>query len=159
MKNNLKYLSYKEAWRRIKSATDSEYYFEVVTLCESIIADRLLSYIQGTSRDTKVSRYTSFSRLICKWRKLAKSLPEHKGADLGDAVDAWRKERNKIVHGLVKSDPGKGTDNIRDFLECAENAARDGAKLARDVSNWHKRQLAGYRAQRLLGQTGNVARR
>lgn len=46
-RNDLKYLSYKEAWSRITKGLENGSYLEVVTICESIIADRLWSYVSG----------------------------------------------------------------------------------------------------------------
>ena len=61
--------------------------------------------------------------------------------DLGAAVDEWRKERNAIVHGIVKSNPGEPTQNIQSFLARAERAANEGKSLARAVSDWHQGEL------------------
>jgi len=43
--NAMRYFSYKEAWVRIKKAQGSGFYLEAVTLEESIIADRLISFL------------------------------------------------------------------------------------------------------------------
>lgn len=145
-KNTAKYLSFAEAWRRIKAATEGDFYFEVVTLCESIISDRLLSYVLGTNAKSKCDVKTTFAQLIKEWCRLANgTLPQHEGEDLGVKVDKWRLERNKIVHGLVKSAPGSPTAPLSKFIEDAGNAARNGVSLAKAVSNWHKRQLAAHR--------------
>lgn len=71
-----KHLSYAEAWRRIKNATESGFHFEAVTLCESIISDRLLSYVRGANPASGANTHTPFGVLISEWRKLAKSLPD-----------------------------------------------------------------------------------
>ncbi|TAJ79068.1 MAG: hypothetical protein EPO42_06820 [Gallionellaceae bacterium] len=145
--NTAKYLSYAEAWRRIKDATSQGFYFEVVTLCESIISDRLLSYVRGADSTNKATVLTPFSTLIAQWRKLASGkLPVHGNSDLGAAVDAWRLERNAIIHGLTKSEPGTPTAQVQPFIARAEQAAKTGAALARAVSSWHRRQLRAHRA-------------
>jgi len=145
-KNLAKYLSYREAWRRIKAATEGGFYFEVVTLCESIISDRLLSYILGTNAKSKASLKTSFADLIKEWRLLAKgALQQQDGSDLGATVDEWRIERNAIVHSLTKSAPGTPTPPVLTFIERAKKAAGDGDLLAAAVQKWHKRQQAGHR--------------
>lgn len=140
--NTAKYLSYKEAWRRITAATSEGYYFEAVTLCESIISDRLLSYAVGVNPQCRATRRTSFGTLIEEWRKSATSLPDHGLVDLGAAVDAWRVERNVVVHGLAKSTPGTATDDLQEFLKRAEDVAKQGAALAEAVSHWHKKAKA-----------------
>lgn len=149
-KNVAKGLSYKEAWRRIRDANEEEFYFEAVTICESIISDRLWSYLVGNQ--SSADERTSFANLITDWKKRTKgTLPQIKlpgtieSVDLGEAVDAWRKHRNAVVHGIVKSKPGTPTKPIEQFLEEASQAARDGEFLARRVSDWHKKQLREHR--------------
>ena len=146
MSNTAKYLSYQEAWRRIKAANEAGFHFETVTLCESIISDRLLSYIRGINPSSKTGTRTHFAKLILEWRKCSAALPLYKGTDLGSAVDAWRDERNLVVHGLTKSEPGTATDELQPFLARAETTAAKGVELARAVSTWHKKQLTSHRA-------------
>ena len=43
--NRCKYLSYREAWARIKQAQQQQFFLEAVTLEESIITDRLICYL------------------------------------------------------------------------------------------------------------------
>lgn len=145
--NTAKYLSYAEAWRRIKDATSQGFYFEAVTLCESIISDRLLSYVRGADPTNKATIHTNFSTLIAQWRKPASgNLPAHGNSDLGAAVEIWRSERNEIIHGLTKSEPGSQTVQVQPFIARAEQAAKTGADLARSVSAWHKEQLRAHHA-------------
>jgi len=143
-KNLEKAMSYAEAWRRIRDAQAAGFYFEVVTLCESIISDRLLSYIVG--KHGKANERTNFHDLIKKWEVLAgDGVPVFESVPLPKAVDQWRKRRNEVVHGLVKSEPGKPTQRVGQFLACAEDAADIGRKLADEVSKWHKKQLRKHR--------------
>ncbi len=44
--NVAKYLSYREAWARIKLARRQGFFLEAVTIDESIISDRLLSFLE-----------------------------------------------------------------------------------------------------------------
>jgi NAD-dependent DNA ligase len=59
--------------------------------------------------------------------------------DLQTSLDNWRESRNKIVHGMVKSIPGKDHQDILDFKEEAKIAAIQGERLARSLCNWSKR--------------------
>lgn len=147
--NTQKYLSYKEAWRRINDAIKGGYWFEAVTLCESIISDRLLSYVRGADASCRLDVHTSFARLITHWRERARTLPSRGEQDLGAAVDRWRKERNLIVHGFAKSTPGFPTGELEPFLARAKATAIDGASLARSVSNWHRKQLQASRTNKI----------
>ncbi|MEZ5436377.1 MAG: hypothetical protein R3E67_07680 [Pseudomonadales bacterium] len=143
MKNTNKYLSYTAAWARIKQANEQGFHFEAVTICESIISDRLLSYLAGTKPGYKPKKKTSFGKLIAEWGKSDPAglpAPDKDGLSLPEAVDLWRGERNKVVHGLVKSEP-ESQRKMQDFLALAEKTAKEGASLARKVCDWHKAQL------------------
>ncbi len=146
--NKAKYLSYSEAWRRIERAVAAGFYFEAVTLQESIIADRLLSFVKGVEPACKVQVSTNFGELIGHWRRLAGALPEDDaGTDLGSRVEAWRSQRNEVVHGLVKSSPGEPTQPVGAFIERCQATAVGGRRLAREVLLWHKHQLRSARTK------------
>jgi hypothetical protein len=145
-KNAPKYQSYREAWRRIDSAMAGGFFFEAVTICESIISDRLLSFVRGVTQANDIGTNTNFSRLISLWRENVKIQSQESSLDgLIDKVDCWRKERNKMVHGFVKSLPGTATMPVDEFLADARKAADEGIKLARAVSAWQRSQLREYR--------------
>ena len=140
--NASKFFSYSEAWVRIKKARAFGFYLEAVTLEESIIADRLISYlvcvgeIQAESRVEKCS----FGQLIQLWRKrVSQPIPAKYFPDLRSAVDDWRDHRNRVVHGMVKSMPGARHPDVVDFLKEAEFVAFQGEALAHALSDWVKK--------------------
>jgi hypothetical protein len=142
MSNIPKYLSYKAAWERINHALEMGFYLEAITIQESIISDRLLSYVLGVTPEAKVSTKSGLGKLISHWRKHAgSSLIETNKSDLGQAVDVWRDRRNDSVHGLVKSTPRTATMQPEDFFEMTRQTAEEGKILARKVLNWHKKTL------------------
>lgn len=145
-KNISKGISYAEAWRRVKAANAAGFHFEAVTICESILSDRLLSFVAWADPSSKLTERTSFGELIRRWREQAKELPELGGVDLGLAVDSWRDQRNKVVHGLAKSAPGTPTKELEAFLASAKEAALQGAALARAVCRWHQAELKRARS-------------
>jgi hypothetical protein len=147
-KDLTRYWRYREAWRRIKCADEQGFHFETVTLCESIISGRLLSYIVGVSPESKPGK--TFFDLIIKWRNLVNERPDDRppqlnGIDLVEAVDSWRVERNKVIHSLAKLPPGGDPESLEKFMERAKNAAIEGAKLAKAVKKWHKERLTAHR--------------
>jgi hypothetical protein len=145
MKNTAKYLSYKKAWERINFALDSNFYLEAITIEESIISDRLLSYLLGISPTLNLSTKSSMGELIKQWRKMAGSkLIGTEGSDLGKLADEWRKKRNSAVHGIVKSSPGTSTIDPSDFFELARQTAIEGYQLTRKIQNWHKEMLDAH---------------
>lgn len=141
--NVTKYSSYREAWMRIKKAQQQGFYLEAVTLEESIITDRLISYLVGVGaieRTIELSRYPGFAQLIQIWKiQHPNQINIQDYSDLQTAVDEWRRRRNKVVHGMVKSHPGTATDSVMDFLEEAKLTAEQGKMLARAVSDWVKK--------------------
>ncbi|MFH1314722.1 MAG: hypothetical protein ABIJ00_16070 [Candidatus Eisenbacteria bacterium] len=146
MRNPEKYLSYKAAWERIDSALGDGYWLEAITLCESIMADRLLSYVKGVDPEARLYLRTSFGKLIERWRASAgDSLLQAKG-DLGGQVDGWREQRNEAVHGFVKSEPGTPTPPVDEFLILVKETAEKGRELARRVSDWHMAELRRAKA-------------
>jgi len=137
---------YKEAYTRINSSISSGHYFEAITIEESIISDRLASFLVATdSLATDYIHNQSFASLITLWRLATKnpgSIWENCDV-LIKKVDAWRKERNKYVHGLVKfSNQQTNIPTTSDFISGAEKTANDGANLAKEVSDWRKRQTS-----------------
>ncbi len=149
MGNTAKYMSYKAAWEKIKAAQAEGFNLETVTICESLISDRLFSYVLGVNPKSKLNECSQFGTLISEWRSLANGpLPIFEGQDLGAAVDAWRKERNTVIHAIAKSIPGTPTILISDYESKAKRCAETGAKLARKVSDWHRQQLSIAQKQR-----------
>lgn len=140
--NGAKYLSYREAWARIKLACKQGYYLEAVTIEESIVADRMLSYLEKTCHlDLPSGTKNILSNLITRWQKeaIARSFSSEDVAvirDLHERINAWRTHRNRVVHGMVKSAAGKGEDHIEGFLTGAKSAAIEGHEIARLFSTW-----------------------
>lgn len=143
--NAAKHFSYREAFGRIKGSIAHGYYLEAVTLEESIISDRISSYlviVGEAESDSKLER-ESFAKLITRWRGcVPKSIVDDHFCDLQISVDEWRNRRNKIVHGIVKSHPGAAPPDVLDFKREAELAARQGERLAKSVCNWYVREKA-----------------
>jgi len=140
--NANKYFCYREAWVRIKKAQGYGFYLEAVTLEESIIADRLVSFLVCVGEiqaDTQVEKH-SFGYLIQQWTKrVPEPIPTKYFHDLRSAIDEWRKRRNSVVHGMVKSVPGSNHNDVLDFLEEAKFVALQGEALARAISDWARK--------------------
>jgi hypothetical protein len=142
--NAIKYEAYREAWTRIKQAQESGFFLEAITIEESIISDRLISYLTRTPeapdpRDRR-GKMLSFSQLIERWQKqlLPNTISSITYTDLTIEIDEWRKSRNDAIHAIVKSEPGQSMDDIEKFLENAKKVAARGEYLAREVCKWDK---------------------
>lgn len=140
--NANKYFSYREAWVHIKKARGFHFYLEAVTLEESIIADRLVSFlvcIGEIQAESRIEKY-SFGQLIKLWMKrVPQRIAANYFPDLRSAVDQWRQRRNQMVHNIVKSMSGTRQRDVFDFLREAEFVALQREALAHEVTNWVKR--------------------
>lgn len=145
--NGAKYLSYREAWAQIKLASRNGYFLEAVTIEESIISDRLLSFLEKRfGLALKDATKGNFNQMIQKWYDIA--IDRHAGVTdeiealnaLNERLHVWRSGRNEVVHGMVKSKASQHEDHIDNFLLAAEAHARSGEKLAREVDAWVRRQ-------------------
>lgn len=132
--------SYREAHARIKTAGEQHFYIESAAIMESIISDRLLSYLHGAHGHpprNKNGTHHSFNNLI---QALAKHHQEQDIVDFCQELHDWRDSRNKAIHSIVMSDPGNPTENVDTFLAKAEKCHEKGKKLTRQVENWVKQQ-------------------
>lgn len=135
---------YSEAFSRIDSSIKTGHYFEAITIEESIISDRIASFLDATNSLKNEDIYRqNFANLIMLWKLATKnpgSIWEECETLIGK-VDAWRKERNKYVHGLVKF-PHQQANVVETstFITGAKSAALKGKELSNEVSEWRKRQ-------------------
>ena len=66
--NAQKYLSFKEAWARIKSAQEAGFYLEAITIQESIMSDRITSYLSYKAM-LPTKKRPSFADLLREWKR------------------------------------------------------------------------------------------
>jgi hypothetical protein len=140
--NTAKYLSYREAWAPIYQAHASGFYLEAVTIAESIIGDRMLSYLVRANvlESTSPKRWPSHADLVHLFRKMhPESISEGGIEDLLTALEDWGRARNHIVHEIVRLRPGQATRAIDEFLQEAELTAIRGAVIARALCSWTDR--------------------
>jgi hypothetical protein len=135
---------YSEAFSRIDSSIMTGHYFEAITIEESIISDRIASFLCATDSLKNDDIYRqNFVNLILLWKLATKnpgSIWEECETLIGK-VDSWRKERNKYVHSLVKF-PNQKANVVETsiFIKGAKSAAVKGKVLSNEVSEWRKRQ-------------------
>lgn len=103
--NTTKYESYAEAWRRMKIATEAGFYLEAITIQESIIFDRLRSFVEYAG-SMKIKDKTPYSVLIPqlegvlnKDSKNDRRWPNDK--ELVERLKEWVDRRNRALHRIV----------------------------------------------------------
>ncbi len=129
-----RYELYKLANEQLKSAYEAGFYIECVSICESIIADRIEARLQFLRRDTdKRSHIDSLGRLL----KQVEDIEANDQTDLRDvyqAIREWLKARNATIHQFVKVTEGNHQFDGESRMRQAKTAARDGMKLMRSIS-------------------------
>lgn len=141
--NGAKYLSYREAWGRIKLVSRWERFLEAVTLEGRIISDRLLSFLEKRCGPSlKGGTRGSFNQIVQKRPYIAATLHESDPAEI-EALNAleghlhtWRNGRNEVVRGIVKSKASHRVDHIGNFFLATEAHARTGEKLDSETDAW-----------------------
>jgi hypothetical protein len=144
--NSTKYESYREAWSRIKLAQENHFFLEAIAIQESIISDRLFSFLSRPTSPNPLSKnnngqFPLLSRLIEHWRsQFPDGIQSGSYPDLIKAVDDWRQMRNEALHAIAKSEPGQPTQPIDLFLQKAKDAAEKGESLTREICNWCEKE-------------------
>ena len=141
--NDIKQDRYREAYERIDSAISSGFSFEAIAIVESVLSDRICSFLRSVDKNKYKNVYReSFASLIRLWKDAVypASIWEE-CSDLIKRVDNWRKIRNDCIHGFVKFPHYEAkVVSTKEFLEKAKKAATEGKQLSADVYNWRRRQ-------------------
>ena len=133
--------SYKEAHKRITEAENSHFFIEATAIMESIISDRILCYLHGVHDipiTTEKGTSHSFNNLI---QKLEKHCKDEEIRKLCEKLHLWRDGRNKTIHSLVKSAPGKAPVAVDLFLQKAQETCSTGKRLTRAIENWTRKKI------------------
>lgn len=141
--NKQKSQRYAFAHERMNRAMAQGFYLEAITICESLISDRLLSSLdrrRGVERNAR----TGLHRLInahLDETLLDRSSETHgeKLLDVFSALRAWKDKRNELLHGIAKCLPGDEVHSSPILMEQAKDAAEEGLRLFRHLDNWHGR--------------------
>lgn len=141
--NVIKYKSYAMNWGGIKKAIGSGHYIEATGIQESIIRDRLLSFLCKNGvldPATPETKMKSLSNLMDMWKKHSPiPLQDEFFSDLYTAAHEWRKRRNKVAHESVVSLPGEIHEDPALHNEMARQTAVDGERLVKSIQNWYGR--------------------
>lgn len=133
--NMEKHDSYTLAYDRIAEALEQGFPLEAIAIEESIIADRLVSYL--VFRNVTNPPINNFGKLI----EFAENHSESSNAPFFEQVRTWKNGRNSMLHGIVKSMPGTApATKAEDFIAEARRLAEEGLKLTRVVQTWQRKQ-------------------
>jgi hypothetical protein len=121
-----RYDLYKKAYEHIAQSMENGYYLEVITLCESLISDRLESRLSQIIE----SNY-SFKVLGDLIEKIRKYETDKIFRDLvSTQVDEWRKNRNSALHEMIKVEMGDSS-TWEDRMSILPEIAKTGFDLVK----------------------------
>lgn len=139
-----RYDLYKLANEQLKAAYEAKFYIECVSICESIIADRLEARLQFLRRDTEKPPYVASLGSLLKQLEDTRAEVQMDLNEAYEAVREWSKARNATIHQFVKVTDRNHQSDGDDRIRQAKAAARDGIRLMRKVSalvrkhnSWH----------------------
>lgn len=139
--NMQKYENYKEQMNRLKKAMANAFYLEALFIEYAIMEDRAEAILRYEGNEIKAKNgFVSIDRKLNKILKIAeqkKSLPNrYFSDDLIGRIAAWKEERNRLIHALMKQ--SLTTEELRGLAE-------NGQALTRELcnrSNNYKRAAA-----------------
>ena len=109
--NQLKYENYREQFKRLNSALNNGFNLEAMFIEYAIMEDRTESILRHAGKweayvNNRKGRNPTIDSKIRYIQKLAeqkKSLPnKYFSDDLLDRILAWKDERNRLIHALLK---------------------------------------------------------
>jgi len=138
MKNFYKFYSYRYAYSQMKKAMEGRFYLEAITIQESIITDRLLSFV--IRKGLLVISDNNFHLPNVSLNNLTKLSKQHfDDYTLINELNEFRLSRNNCIHAMVKSYPGNPTQKVSDFQKLARETSISGKVLTRKIDAWHSR--------------------
>lgn len=134
-KNDDRRKLYGEAAKRIKAAKRDKYYLEAITLLESLIADRLESYIEKEAKQPEGFRTLEQNIKVAKQYINDSHISESQAIlPYLVKIKLWRKLRNEMLHEAVKIEEGKDKD-WDSTMNKAKNTVEEGETLFKELRN------------------------
>jgi hypothetical protein len=127
---------YRGATSKVKAAIEAGFYIEAISLCESLMADRLEARVSHREGHTETSRrHSTLGSLV---RRL-KSTEPHNGYEelhslLGDILK-WTDFRNKAVHNAVKISEGQKIQSWDERYGALKSSADQGYSLFKRLTS------------------------
>ncbi|MDG1049233.1 MAG: hypothetical protein P8M11_07030 [Planctomycetota bacterium] len=140
---------------RYNKALSAGFYLEAITICESLISDRLLSSLHHREKVERNPK-KGLAELIGKHKKQPLLDPVamangERVMDIFSELDRWRRERNALLHGIAKCVPGTKLAPAASLMERSKKAAEEGMHLFRMLDSWHRRAVTATRQDAAAG--------
>lgn len=126
---------YRLANEQLNAAYNNGFYIECVSICESIIADRLEARLQFLRRKTdQPTRISEVGKLLNQLGHIEPS----ESLDLlvtYEQIRAWSSSRNEVIHQFVKITENNFRLTPKARERRSAKAARDGRVLMRKIAS------------------------
>jgi biopolymer transport protein ExbB/TolQ len=119
---------YRNAFKRIKQATDQGFNLEAITLIESLISDRLESRLSFLLKED--FSFKTLGVLINKAKRIENN--EELKLVITSDLNKWRNQRNSALHEMIKIQEGE-TPSWEDRISNLKNVSESGLKLLRKI--------------------------
>ena len=122
-----RYELYKKAIIQFNNAIEAGYYLEAITICESLITDRL------ESRCSELGCPYAFKNIGALIRKLIQIETDHELQSIVFRdLDEWRENRNIALHEIVKFEKNE-IPNWENRVENSKTYAEEGIAIFRKI--------------------------
>lgn len=138
--NSLRFELYSEGFRRIDQGLWNENFFEVISLADSIITDRLNSLVQHIrqSEDDDFPHQSVGGMVLILMKEIKERnfpLPQDIKTIINKMNQEWVPKRNFCVHSFVVVTHSNKELSLQDRLEHLQECAVEGAELSRLITN------------------------
>ena len=143
--NNLRFQLYTEGFKRIDTGLKEGNYFEVISLSDSIITDRLNSLIQHIrhEEDNDFPHQSVGGMVLILMKEIKERdfpIPKDLKKLINDMNDEWVPKRNFCVHSFVVVTNSNKELGLSDRLHLVKECAEQGSLLSRKITN----QIDGF---------------
>ena len=138
--NSLRFELYSEGFRRIELGLTEGNFFEVISLADSIITDRLNSLVQHIRQceDDDFPHQSVGGMVLILMKEIKERnfpLPKDIKTIINKMNHEWVPKRNFCVHSFVVVTHSNRDLSLQDRLEHVKECAVEGAELSRLITN------------------------
>ena len=137
--NMQKYNNYKEQMNRLKKAINSEFYLEAISIEYAIVEDRVTSALRHAEKFNP-EKHNSLNKKLNRLKEMQRAktgkkplLGKYISDDLIASIDAWKSQRNTIIHALLNQ-----SLHTEDLREEALQGLEIVKILNSKVSSWNR---------------------
>lgn len=142
--NKLRGELYSNGFKRMKDAYDKGFYIECIAICDSMITDRLQSYIQFLLHNDD-KQFVS-SSVFDSLKSLGSATKEKGVRDdefkvIENKIAEWSSKRNISVHAFVIVVPSTLDKDTETRISNLKDTANEGLVLVREVMKYTSKRI------------------